>query len=122
MKRLLRWIGLALGGLAGLAIIAYVILYVMSERVLQGTYEIPAVTLAVPTDPASIAEGQRLATTRGCVFGCHGKQAQGEVMIDEPMLAHLVRPTLRPLSANTAMQNSPSSSGMACGLERKVCL
>ena len=38
MKRLLRWISIALGSLAGLGIIAYAALYILSERVLRRTY------------------------------------------------------------------------------------
>ena len=55
-------------------------------------YAIPTVALSIPTDPASIIEGRRLATVRGCVGGCHGKEAEGVVMFDEPMIARLVAP------------------------------
>ena len=94
MKRLLRWIGIAAGSLAGLALIAYALLYVLSERVLRRTYEIPAVAISIPTDPESIAEGRRLATVRGCVAGCHGKEAEGAVLFDEPMIGRMVAPNL----------------------------
>jgi mono/diheme cytochrome c family protein len=94
MKRLLRWIGIALGSLAGLVIIAYAVLYILSERVLRRTYEVPTVALSIPTDPASIIEGRRLATVHGCFAGCHGKQAGGMVLFDEPMIARIVAPNL----------------------------
>ncbi len=94
MKRALRWIGIGLGSLAGLVIIACVVLYILSERVLRRTYEIPTVALSIPTDPASIVEGQRLATVRGCFHGCHGKQGEGAVMFDEPIIARVVAPNL----------------------------
>jgi mono/diheme cytochrome c family protein len=94
MRRLLRWIGIALGGLAGLVIVAYAVLYILSERVLRRTYEVPTVALSIPTDPASIIEGRRLATVRGCFGGCHGKQANGMVLFDEPVIARLVAPNL----------------------------
>ena len=94
MKRLLRWFGMTLGCLAGLVITAYAVLYVLSERVLRHTYEIPAVAISIPTDAASIIEGRRLATIHGCFGGCHGKQAEGVVMLDDPMLARLVAPNL----------------------------
>jgi mono/diheme cytochrome c family protein len=93
MKRLLRWTGVALGSLAALAIIAYAIVYVVSERILGRTYEVPAVVVSIPSDPAAIAEGQRLATIRGC-FGCHGRQFQGAIMFDEPMIGRVVAPNL----------------------------
>ena len=94
MKRLLRWLGMALGSLAVLAIIAYAVLYALSERVLRRTYEAPAVAISIPTDPASIIEGRRLASIRGCFGGCHGKQAEGKVMFDEPMVGRVVAPNL----------------------------
>ena len=74
MNRLLRWIGVAFASLAVLAIIAYAVVYILSERILRRTYEVPAVAISIPTDPASIGEGRRLATIRGCVGGCHGKE------------------------------------------------
>ena len=94
MKRLLRWIGMALGSLVALGIVAYAVVYVLSERILRRTYEVPAVAIAIPTDPASIIEGRRLAIIRGCFGGCHGKQAEGIVMIDEPMIGRVVAPNL----------------------------
>lgn len=94
MKRLLRWIGIALGSLAGLGIIAYAIVYVLSERLLRRTYEIPRASISIPADSASIIEGRRLAIVRGCFAGCHGKVAEGVVMIDESMLGRVVAPDL----------------------------
>ena len=94
MKRLLRWIGIALASLAALAIIAYAVVYFLSERILRRTYEVPSVAISIPTDPASIVEGRRLATIRGCVGGCHGKEVEGVVMFDEPMIGRVVAPNL----------------------------
>jgi hypothetical protein len=65
MRRLLRWIGIAVGSLVGLLIVAYAVIYFLSERILGRTYAIPSVNLSVPTDPESIQEGRRLATIRG---------------------------------------------------------
>lgn len=93
MQRLLRWIGIALGSLVGLCIVAYAVVYVLSERILRRTYPVPAVAISIPTDRAAIAEGRRLATIRGC-FGCHGKEAEGVLMFDEPMIGRIVAPNL----------------------------
>src|SRR3989442_8036861 len=94
MKRLLRWTGIAVGILVGLVIAAYAVTYVVSERILRRTYEVPAVALSIPTDAESITEGRRLATTRGGFNGCHGKNAEGVVMFDQPMIARVVAPNL----------------------------
>ena len=94
MKRLLHWIGIALASLVGLVIVAYVVAYVLSERILRRVYPVPTVAISLPTDPAAIAEGRRLATVRGCFGGCHGKEAEGSVMFDQPMIARVVAPDL----------------------------
>jgi mono/diheme cytochrome c family protein len=94
MKRLLRWIGIGIGTVAGLAIIALVVVSVLSERALRRTYKIPPVSISVPTDSASIVEGRRLATIRGCFGGCHGPLAEGGIMLDDPKLGRLVAPNL----------------------------
>ena len=94
MARLVRWIGIGLGSVAGLVIVAYVLLYVLSERVLRHVYEVPAVALSIPSDPASIAEGRRLAIVHGCFGGCHNKNGQGAVMFDQPLILRIVAPNL----------------------------
>ena len=75
-------------------VIAYAVVFVLSERVLRRTYEVPPIALSVPTDPASIIEEGRLATVRGCFTGCHGNRATGAVMFNQPMIARVVAPNL----------------------------
>ena len=94
MKRVLRWIGIGLAGLVGLLIIAYAVAHILSERVLRQTYAIPKVSISIPKDPESVAEGKRLATIRSCFNGCHGKESQGVVMVDELMIGRVVAPNL----------------------------
>ncbi len=94
MKRVLQWTGVALGGVLALGVVAYAIVYALSERILQRTYAVPASALAIPSDAASIEEGRRLATIRGCFNGCHGKNAGGAVFFDEPIIARLNAPNL----------------------------
>jgi mono/diheme cytochrome c family protein len=94
MKRLLRWTGIALGSLAALVVIAYAVAYVLSERTLGRAYHVPVASITIPTDPASIDEGRRLAIVHGCFGGCHGRQVEGYVMFDEPMIGRVVAPNL----------------------------
>jgi cytochrome c553 len=92
--RTLRWIGIAVGGLAGLLIVASATVYGLADRILRHTYEVRSVAVTVPTDPESIQEGRRLATIRGCFRGCHGKEAEGDVLFDNPKIARIVAPNL----------------------------
>ena len=94
MKRLLRWIAIALGALVALGIVALGVMYVLSERILRRTYEVPAAAVSLPTDPAAITEGHRLATIHGCFGDCHGRHGEGRVMFDQPMIARIVAPNL----------------------------
>lgn len=94
MRRVLRWLGLGLGALTMLAISFVATVYLLSERRVRRTYNIPLSSIALPTGPLARAEGQRLATVRGCYNGCHGEQLDGGVFIDQPFLARLVAPNL----------------------------
>ena len=94
IKRLLRWLGIAVGGVLAVALLALAAAYFVSEHIIQHRWAVPRTTVAVPTDTVSIAEGRRLAIVRGCFGGCHGKEAAGVVMFDEPLLARLVAPNL----------------------------
>jgi cytochrome c553 len=94
MSRLLRSIAIAFGALVALGIIAFGVVYVLSERILRRTYEVPAAAVSIPTDPAAITEGRRLATVHGCLGDCHGRRGEGRVMFDRPMIARIIAPDI----------------------------
>src|SRR5688572_19537619 len=93
MRRALRWLRNALLGLVALVVVAAIAIYALSERVVRRTYDAPGRPVVVPTDSASLREGHRLAQIRGCT-GCHGSQLEGQVFIDDPLLARIVSPNL----------------------------
>lgn len=86
-----------LAGLAGLVVLILALgfawAYVVSERKLAQAYPFPGIKVALPTNPAAIEEGRRLATFRGC-NGCHGKRGEGTVLFDDPKIARIVAPSL----------------------------
>lgn len=78
-----------------LGLMAAATIHVLSERALRRTWDVPLTALAVPTDAAAIAEGRRLAATRGCANGCHGKPGiGGAVFDDDRWYGRLVAPNL----------------------------
>jgi cytochrome c553 len=81
------------GSLIALGALGYALVYGLSERMVQRAYEVPAVSLTIPTDPDSVQEGRRLATIDGCL-DCHGKKAEGRVLFDDPKIARIVAPNL----------------------------
>jgi mono/diheme cytochrome c family protein len=93
MRRVLKWIGIILSGLVGLIIVALVGVFIISNTQINKTYDVQPAAVAIPTDPAAIAEGKRLYTTRGCV-DCHGADSSGKIVADDPLLGRLVASNL----------------------------
>jgi mono/diheme cytochrome c family protein len=85
MKRFLRWIGVALAGVVGLAVLAVAVVYGVSEYRMGRRYDVPAVALSLRDDSATIARGQHIAAIRGCV-DCHTGNLAGGTFIDVPLL------------------------------------
>jgi len=75
MKKVLKWIGIVLGSLIGLALVAVLVLIMMGNAHFNKTYEFPPSNLTIPTDAESIAAGQHLAQT--LCETCHGPDLSG---------------------------------------------
>jgi len=88
--RILGYVGLAF---VSLLVVAYGVVYAISESRVRHAYALTRETVALPTDSASLAEGKRLAQIRGCT-GCHGALAQGDTFLDSWLLARVVSPNL----------------------------
>ncbi len=87
MKNVLKWTGIALGGLVGLLVLASVVLYVIGSARLNKTHDIQLENIAIPTSESAIARGQHLVGALTFCQECHGDNLEGEVFIDEPMRA-----------------------------------
>jgi mono/diheme cytochrome c family protein len=75
MKKVFKWIGIVLGSLVGLILLAALTLFLMGSARLNKTYDVPPSNLTIPTDAASIARGQHIAET--LCEGCHGADLSG---------------------------------------------
>lgn len=89
----MRWIVRGSIGLAGLIVLALVVVYAGSQWKLRRGYDVAATELAIPSDAASIAEGARLAKIAGC-RDCHGQGGEGLVLVDDPALGRIAPPAL----------------------------
>ncbi len=94
--KVLRWLGIVLGGLIALVLIAAVVLYVIGSGRITKTYTLGAETVAIPTDQASSERGRHLATAIGKCVDCHGGNFGGTVFLDvtSPPLFRAVAPNL----------------------------
>ena len=95
MRRVLKWIGIILGGIAGLLVIAVAVLYVIGYQKLTNSQQYKATdNFTVPTSPEAVARGQYLVnSTAGC-FGCHGDGAKGNIFSDGLPFGTLAAPNL----------------------------
>ncbi len=95
MKRWLKRIGMALGGLVALVVLALAGVYGFSGRRLARTYAVAPDRLAIPTDPASIERGHHLAVAVAKCLECHGERLEGKVFIDGgPAFGRIYAPNL----------------------------
>jgi mono/diheme cytochrome c family protein len=75
MKKIFKWIGIVLGSLLGLLLVAGAVLYFIGNARLNKTYDFPASNITVPTDAASVEYGRHVAES--LCQGCHGKDLSG---------------------------------------------
>ena len=75
MKRALKFIGIVLGGLLGLILLAAVGLYAKTKMQLNKTYDVQVESVVIPTDTESIEHGKHLATV--LCAECHGDDLGG---------------------------------------------
>jgi cytochrome c553 len=85
MKKVLKWIGIVLGGLVSLLVIAVVVLYALGSARLNKTHDIQAEAIAIPTDDAALARGEHLVDVSLCRF-CHGQDLSGDVEFEDPAI------------------------------------
>lgn len=89
------WFIRILVGLLGVVVLAIAAIYILSGVRLGKRWDIQAETVAIPTDSASLAYGEHVATIRGC-RGCHTPNLAGETFIDAPVFARLWARNLTP--------------------------
>ena len=89
MKRFFKWIGILLGGLIGLVLLAGVVLYFIGTRDLAQRYTNVAVEkISIPTGAEAIARGKHIATIWSCTK-CHGEDLGGRVITRDPLIGQI---------------------------------
>lgn len=88
MRKILKWVGIVLGGLIGLIVLAIGAVYAVTELRLGQTYNVPAETIAIPTGEDSLALGRHIAETRGC-NDCHAENLAGAAFFEDAAMGLL---------------------------------
>ena len=82
IRKILKWLGIVLGSLIGLLVLAFVVLYIIGSvkwSRMHGKYDVPVETITIPMDEASIALGEHIATLHLCRM-CHTEALSGQAV------------------------------------------
>ncbi len=90
--KIIKWIAIVLGGLILLAVVAVGALYFFGNSRLTRKYTVQPEAVSIPTDAASIQQGQHLAETL-CAH-CHGKDFSGAALVDDAQIGYIPAPNL----------------------------
>ncbi|MCC6188033.1 MAG: cytochrome c [Anaerolineales bacterium] len=93
MRKMFKWLGIGLGALVGLIVLAVGTVYALSEIRFNRTYDIQVEPVAIPADPESVAYGEHIASIHGCK-ACHGDELSGQAVIGGPLVGVIVMANL----------------------------
>ena len=102
MRKLLRWTGYGIGGLAALALLAVMGVLSMSQWVLSHGHAAQPEQLQ-PASPAQLADAPRQAKILGCV-SCHGENLGGREFLDVPNVVRIYAPNIPAIAARSTDQ------------------
>ncbi|MBI2873355.1 MAG: c-type cytochrome [Chloroflexi bacterium] len=94
MIKVLKWLGIGLGALLGVIVIAVVVLLLLGRSRVNRSYNIQVETVAIPSDAASVQRGQHLVeAVVGCT-GCHGTNLAGKKVFEEGPIGRVYAPNI----------------------------
>lgn len=93
-RGILKWIGIVLGGLVGLVLVAAVALYFVGGARLNKNYDIPVAAVSIRSGGDALARGEHIATAIGMCASCHGQNFGGTVEFAIPGLLTVPTPNL----------------------------
>ncbi|HEX8483017.1 MAG TPA: c-type cytochrome [Allosphingosinicella sp.] len=102
MRKALRWLGIGLGSLVALLLVAGIVIFAMSEMILRKEHVASAEALPAPSAP-ELAEAPRLARVLGCL-SCHGAGLKGKLVFEAPGVARVFAPDLTEIAAKASDQ------------------
>ncbi len=109
IKKILKW-----GGISILVLV--LVLFGYSEYLIKTRSNPIPVTLVLPTDAASLEEGERLSRTMGCT-GCHEKNLEGQIFFDAPIFARVVVPNISGLFHSESVETLEAAIRQGIGFD-----
>ena len=93
MRKVLKWIGIILGALVGLLLLADAAVYSISSIRFNRTHDVQIEAVEIPTDEASIEYGKHVAAIRSCM-ACHGDGLAGQIEFEDPTVGRIANANL----------------------------
>jgi cytochrome c553 len=106
MRKLIKILGIGIGSLLGLIVLAVAVLFAISEVKLNQTFAAPEQTVTASKDPAVVASGAHIVTAITACGDCHGANLSGNVILDDPAIGKVVAPNLTPGKNSILTQRS----------------
>ncbi len=94
MRTALKWLGIILGGLLGLVLLAVIIVFYLTEQRLNKTYDVAVDAVEISSGQDTRQRGEQLVRSAGFCVECHGQNLAGQIMDDDPVVGRLVAPNL----------------------------
>jgi hypothetical protein len=66
MRKVLKWVGIILGSVLGLVVVAVLVLFLIGNGRLNGTYRAPDTLVSGFGDSASLARGEHIMRIHSC--------------------------------------------------------
>ena len=107
MKKVFKWAAIVAAVLIGLVVIAGTGIGIVSNQKANETYEIETAVLTIPTDEASIAEGERIVAIRGCA-DCHNSDLAGGIFVDDAALGTFYATNITPGTNSNVADFTPA--------------
>lgn len=93
MRAVLKWIGIVVAAIVGIALVAGLVMYVMAGQRLNKKYDVQPEAVTLPTDQEALARGEHLVNI---CKGCHGDNLGGGPVLDDPSIGVVYAPNLTP--------------------------
>jgi hypothetical protein len=85
MKKILKWIGIVIGGFIGLILLTSLVLYPIGKKKLTRSYpNIQVESVKIPGDSNAIVRGKHVSIIWGCTK-CHGEDLDGKLFTRDPI-------------------------------------
>src|SRR5574341_2474493 len=93
IRKILKWIGVVLGSLIGLLVVAFMVLVIIGGARANKKYHIPVETISVPNDAEAIQRGEHISRIHFCQE-CHAENFSGMRYFAVPGLLSIPTPNL----------------------------